>query len=122
MHDLAVWMQVAVLTNGSAETVAKPVLAAGGALQLVKGPLLDINAAQAWKPFKQSYSSAVAKLGLPAHSVCMVASHAWDVAGAMRAGLRGVYVRRSAHEPWPDYLPAPDGVVDDFGGLAELLG
>jgi hypothetical protein len=42
-------LQVSVLTNGSVEGVAKPVLAAGGALQLLKGPLLDINMAQvAW--------------------------------------------------------------------------
>jgi hypothetical protein len=35
-----------VLTNGSADGVAKPALTAGGAIQLVKGPLLDINMAQ----------------------------------------------------------------------------
>jgi hypothetical protein len=35
-----------VLTNGSAEGVAKPALTAGGAIQLLKGPLLDINMAQ----------------------------------------------------------------------------
>lgn len=38
--------QVSVLTNGSADAVAKPVLAAGGALQLVKGHVLDINMVQ----------------------------------------------------------------------------
>lgn len=35
------------MTNGSAEGVAKPALTAGGAIQLIKGPLLDINMAQA---------------------------------------------------------------------------
>lgn len=40
----------------------------------------------------------------------------------VQAGLRGVYVRRNLHESWPDFLPAPDGVVDDFEGLVELLG
>jgi hypothetical protein len=34
------------MTNGSAEGVAKPALTAGGAIQLLKGPLLDINMAQ----------------------------------------------------------------------------
>lgn len=34
------------MTNGNAETVAKPALTAGGAIQLIKGPLLDINMAQ----------------------------------------------------------------------------
>lgn len=151
---------------------------------------------QAWKPFPSSYGYAIKQLGLPADKVVMVASHPWDIAGAMQvrhirgmqggwkvrgvvrsicsalsctklklpsmqcnapctylcwqlgtcgwmlccgtsfdtfnvvkpyyyalqAGLRGVYVRRNPHEAWPDYLPAPDGVVDDFDGLVELLG
>jgi len=34
------------MTNGSVEGVAKPALTAGGAIQLLKGPLLDINMAQ----------------------------------------------------------------------------
>lgn len=40
----------------------------------------------------------------------------------MQAGLRGVYVQRDPAVAWPDYLPAPDYVVDSFAGLAELLG
>jgi hypothetical protein len=40
----------------------------------------------------------------------------------LQAGLRGVYVQRNPHEAWPEYLPAPDAVVQDFGGLLELLG
>lgn len=115
-------IKVAVMTNGSAEGVAKPALTAGGAIKLLKGPLLDINMAQAWKPFPASYGYAVKQLGLPDDKVLMVASHPWDIAGAMQAGLRGVYVRRNPHEVWPDFLPAPDGVVGDFEGLVELLG
>jgi hypothetical protein len=40
----------------------------------------------------------------------------------LQSGLHGVYVRRNPHESWPEFLPAPDGVVDDFQGLVELLG
>jgi hypothetical protein len=36
-------LQVSVLTNGSAEGVAKAVLTGNKVIQLVKGPLLDIN-------------------------------------------------------------------------------
>lgn len=81
-------LQVSVMTNGSVEGVAKPALTAGGAIQLLKGPLLDINMAQAWKPFAASYGYAVKQLGVPEDKVLMVASHPWDIAGAMqvRAG------------------------------------
>lgn len=44
------------------------------------------------------------------------------MSAVVQAGLRGVYVRRDPSEAWPDFLPAPDGVVDDFEGLVELLG
>jgi hypothetical protein len=40
----------------------------------------------------------------------------------LQAGLRGVYVQRHPSEVWPEYLPAPDAVVQDFTGLLELLG
>jgi hypothetical protein len=33
-----------------------------------------------------------------------------------------VYVRRDPHEAWPEYLPAPDAMVDSFEELTELLG
>lgn len=39
-------LQVGALTNGSADSVAKPVLTAAGVMQLCKGPMLDINMAQ----------------------------------------------------------------------------
>ena len=39
---------------------------------------------QAWKPFGSSYSYAVKQLGVAEDKVLMVASHPWDVAGAMQ--------------------------------------
>eukprot|EP00879_Flechtneria_rotunda_P004175 GHRR01004423.1.p1 GENE.GHRR01004423.1~~GHRR01004423.1.p1 ORF type:complete len:293 (+),score=106.72 GHRR01004423.1:569-1447(+) len=115
-------IKVSVMTNGSADSVARPVLMAGGVMQLVKGPLLDINGPQAWKPFQSSYIYAVKQLGVSEDRVLMVASHPWDIAGAMQAGLRGVYVQRNPAEAWPDYLPAPDATVTSFAGVVELLG
>lgn len=115
-------IKVSVLTNGSAEGIAKAVLTGNKVMQLVKGPMLDISMPESWKPFPSSYQFAVKQLGVSADRVCMVASHPWDIAGAMQAGLRGVYVQRNPCEVWPEYLPAPDAVVQDFAGLLELLG
>jgi HAD superfamily hydrolase (TIGR01493 family) len=39
---------------------------------------------QVWKPFSSSYQYAVKQLGVSAERVCMVASHPWDIAGAMQ--------------------------------------
>lgn len=42
---------------------------------------------QSWKPFPSSYQFAVKQLGVSADRVCMVASHPWDIAGAMQVWL-----------------------------------
>jgi hypothetical protein len=62
-----------VLTNGSAEGVAKPALTSGGAIQLIKGPLLDINMAQVGGQ-QQSCSREGGRAGRPGreqHTSCV---------------------------------------------------
>ncbi|GAB4822257.1 hypothetical protein N2152v2_009303 [Parachlorella kessleri] len=116
----AAGIQVAALTNGS-ESIARGVLTNAGVCELVS-PLLDINMASAWKPARESYGYAVVELGLKPEEVIMVAAHPWDIFGAMRAGLRGAYVQRSPHEPWPAFLPlTPELVVSSFEELAAKL-
>jgi 2-haloacid dehalogenase len=52
----------------------------------------------------------------------MVASHPWDVFGALQAGLQAAYVRRPGCEAYPSFLPLqPQMVVSDFSELAETL-
>lgn len=54
----------------------------------------------------------------------MVASHPWDIHGALRAGLQAAYVQRGC-EPWgfpPDGgVPPPRLVARDFADLAARL-
>lgn len=53
----------------------------------------------------------------------MVASHPWDIHGALQAGLQGAYIQRSPHEPYPHFLPLqPQLVVPTFEELAARLG
>eukprot|EP00887_Chlorella_sp_A99_P004148 scaffold23.g4148.t1 len=101
----AAGLQVAALTNGSAEGVAAPVLRRAG-LEGVVAPLLDIGQARAWKPVPESYRYAVEWLGMEAG----------------QAGLQVAYVQRSAHEPFPAFLPRrPQLVVRNFVELADRL-
>lgn len=53
----------------------------------------------------------------------MVASHPWDVHGALQAGLQGAYVQRNAWEPhlMPAGCPQPRLVSRDFAELADQL-
>eukprot|EP00887_Chlorella_sp_A99_P004331 scaffold15.g4331.t1 len=61
----AAGLQVAALTNGSAEGIATPVLRRVG-LEGVVAPLLDIGQARAWKPAPESYHYAAERLGMEA--------------------------------------------------------
>jgi FMN phosphatase YigB (HAD superfamily) len=46
---------------------------------------------QSWKPFPSSYGYAVKQLGLPDSKVLMVASHPWDIAGAMQVSAAWIW-------------------------------
>lgn len=53
----------------------------------------------------------------------MVASHPWDIHGALQAGLQAAYVQREAGEPYsyPPESRQPQQVVRDFSELAAAL-
>lgn len=121
MH--AAGLKLAVLTNGSAEGIAKSVLQKAG-IEGCFTALLDINMAAAWKPAPASYAFAAQRLGLAPEQIMMVASHPWDVQGAMQAGMQGAYVQRDPSEPYgfPPGAPQPRLVVASFEELAEALG
>lgn len=54
-----------------------------------------VPCAQAWKPFPSSYGYAVKRLGVAADKVVMVASHPWDIAGAMQVGTHALRLLRT---------------------------
>lgn len=116
----AAGIKVSVLTNGSVEVIAGPLVASNG-LEGVVTTLLDVSMAQAWKTSPTVYRFAAERLGCAPSDVMMVASHPWDIHGALSAGLRGAYVMRCPSEPHPPYLLQPDCVVPDFAELADVL-
>jgi 2-haloacid dehalogenase len=64
---------------------------------------------------------AAERLGVPLGRVRLVAAHAWDVTGALRAGADAAFVARpgqrldSLVDPWPDL------VVADIAELADRV-
>ncbi|KAL4421285.1 hypothetical protein ABPG75_010576 [Micractinium tetrahymenae] len=120
MH--AAGLKLAVLTNGSADGIARSVLQKAG-IEGIFAALLDINMAQAWKPARESYAFACERLGLRPEQVMMVASHPWDIQGALQVGLQAAYVQRDSSEPYgfPPECRQPQLVVRGFAELAEAL-
>ncbi len=77
---------------------------------------LSAEEARTYKPDPAVYRLAVTVSGLPPERLLMVATHAWDLRGAQRVGLRTAYVARPVGEP-----PAPSDRFDLHAeGLSDL--
>jgi 2-haloacid dehalogenase len=112
---------VAALSNGGFALLTRLVKHAGLPVDCV----LSAELARAYKPEPAAYRTAAALLDVPPGQVLMVATHAWDLAGARGAGLRTAYVDRPGERPGkPDEDPGGpwDLHVADFGELADHLG
>lgn len=101
------WKLVA-LTNGSEESTRK-LLERAGALQRF-GSILSCDAIQKTKPHPDVYD--LPKQDADA-DVWMVAVHAWDIAGAARAGLRTAFITQEEKEYLSIY-PQPELVTSDL--------
>jgi 2-haloacid dehalogenase len=74
----------------------------------------------AFKPHPRVYGHAVARLACEPAEIVLVAAHAWDVMGAMRAGLCGAWVAHS--ERWlVPIVAAPDFQGEDLEDVARQL-
>lgn len=63
---------------------------------------------------------AAARLGVAISDVRLVAAHAWDVAGALRAGCAAAFVARPGQVLDP-LAPRPDVVGADLREVAERI-
>jgi 2-haloacid dehalogenase len=80
------------LTNGTRKSARAQVAHAG-----LADPLDDVYAAdqvERYKPAPEPYLYTAEAAGVEPARMLLVAAHAWDVAGAARAGLRTAFVRR----------------------------
>jgi 2-haloacid dehalogenase len=74
---------------------------------------------QRLKPAPKTYQMAAERLGVPLGEIRLVAAHAWDIAGALRAGC-AAFVARPGMVLDP-LVPAPDVVGADMGEVAEHI-
>lgn len=80
------------LTQGSAQVTATA-LDRAGLLGLLRG-VLSAEQLRSFKPPARVYRWACTQVGCEPERVALVAAHAWDTHGAMRAGLMAGYVTR----------------------------
>jgi 2-haloacid dehalogenase len=112
---------VVALTNGSAATTGWLLRAAG--LEGLVGRVISVDEVAVWKPAAAPYRHTAAVVGVEPGQLAMVAVHAWDVHGAVRAGLVGGWASRLEGSYPPTFDP-PDvtgaDLVEVVAGLLAL--
>jgi 2-haloacid dehalogenase len=108
--------RVATLTNSTQEVAEAQIENAGLTDRFEK--ILSADTAKRLKPAPAPYRMAARTLGVPERGMRLVAAHAWDVAGALRAGCAAAFVARQPFDPLverPDVFGADLAeVVDDI--------
>jgi 2-haloacid dehalogenase len=108
--------RLAALTN-STEQVARAQLESAGLIDMFE-LVLSADAVRRLKPAPEPYRMAAERLGVAVSDLRLTAAHAWDVAGAGRAGLAAAFVARPGKVLDP-LVERPDVVGADLGEVAD---
>lgn len=82
--------RIAVVTNSAGDAAQKAIAAAG--LDRHVETVIGADEVGAYKPDPRVYRHAGRRLGAQPDEVCLVAAHAWDILGALRAGWGAAWV------------------------------
>jgi 2-haloacid dehalogenase len=114
----AAGLRLAALTN-STEEVAQAQLAHAGLLDLFE-LVLSADTVGRLKPAPEPYRMAAERLGVAVGEVRLIAAHAWDVAGAARAGCVTAFVARPGKVLDP-LVDRPEIIGADLAEAAEAI-
>ena len=111
-------LRLASLTN-STEEVARAQLEHAGLLDAFE-LVLSADTVGRLKPAPEPYRMAAERLGVAVDQVRLIAAHAWDVAGAARAGCATAFVARPGKVLDP-LVERPGIVGADLAEVAEAI-
>jgi 2-haloacid dehalogenase len=111
-------IRLAALTN-STQQVADTQIDNSGLRDYFE-QVLSADAVQRLKPAPEPYRMTAESLGVEIGQVRLVAAHAWDVAGAMRAGCAAAFVARPGMVLNP-LFERPDVVGSDLREVADQI-
>ncbi len=109
---------LATLTNSTAEVGETQIANAG--LRDLFTAVFSADEVKRLKPSPEPYRMVAERLGAQIGDVRLVAAHAWDVAGAMRAGCLAAFVARPGQVLDP-LAPRPDIVGADLREVADRI-
>jgi 2-haloacid dehalogenase len=110
--------RLGTLTN-STKQVADAQLGNAGLIDLFE-QVLSADEVKRLKPSVEPYRMAAGRFGVPINEVRLVAAHAWDVAGALRAGCKAAFVARPGMVLDPGH-ESPDVVGRDLREVVATL-
>jgi 2-haloacid dehalogenase len=111
-------LRLVTLTN-SAPAAVQQQLANAGLTSFFEASF-SVDTVRRFKPAPEAYRAVADSLGLPADRLRLVAAHAWDIVGALRAGCAAAFVARPGKVLYP-LGPKPDITGPDFKIVAELI-
>jgi 2-haloacid dehalogenase len=111
-------IRLAALTNSTQQVADEQINNSGLRDYFEQG--LSADAVQRLKPALEPYRMAAESLGVEVGQVRLVAAHAWDVVGAMRAGCAAAFVARPGMVLNPLADP-PDVVGSDLREVADQI-
>jgi 2-haloacid dehalogenase len=112
-------LRLAALTN-STQQVAENQLENSGLREYFE-QVLSADSVQRLKPAPEPYRMAAESLKEELANIRLIAAHAWDVAGALRAGCAAAFVARPGKVLDPLIEPPPDVVGGDLREVAEKI-
>ena len=111
-------LRLAALTN-STEQVARAQLEHAGLIDLFE-LVLSADTVGRLKPAPEPYLMTAERLGVTVGEVRLIAAHAWDVAGAARAGCATAFVARPGKVLDP-LVDRPEIIGADLAEVAEAI-
>jgi 2-haloacid dehalogenase len=114
----AAGLRLAALTN-STEQVARAQLEHAGLIDAFE-LVLSADTVRRLKPAPEPYRMAAERAGVAIGEVRLIAAHAWDVAGAVRAGCAAAFVARPGKVLDP-LVERPDVVGADLAEVADRI-
>jgi 2-haloacid dehalogenase len=106
-------------SNGSADAV-ETLLIAAGIRDYFLG-VVSVDDIKSFKPNPAVYSHFLRKSGAPGSSAWLISSNPFDVIGAISAGMRAAWVRRSQEAIFDPWGIEPTITVGSLGELSEQI-
>ena len=114
----AAGLRMVTLTNSSPAAVKAQLQNSG--LSQYFDESISVESVRRFKPDLQVYRSAAAELGEKPEDLLLIAAHAWDVFGALKAGWQAALLTRSGVAPFP-LSPAPQLSGSDLSVVSNAM-